>query len=91
MEARIVTALGQILVDMPYASYNQGAHSTLSPASIKLRQSQIERFHELTRCINTALPLPESLSVERPGILLDKIFEKICESSLFFDSPLISC
>ncbi|VDN58252.1 unnamed protein product [Dracunculus medinensis] len=70
LEARIVTALGQILVDMPYASYNQGAHSTLSPASIKLRQSQIERFHELTRCINTALPLPESLSVERPGNLI---------------------
>uniref|UniRef100_A0A914RRB2 Uncharacterized protein n=1 Tax=Parascaris equorum TaxID=6256 RepID=A0A914RRB2_PAREQ len=42
-------------------------HSQLYPGGAKLRRAAVERFHELTRCINTSLPLPESLLHSRAG------------------------
>uniref|UniRef100_A0A1I7VHB3 Non-specific serine/threonine protein kinase n=1 Tax=Loa loa TaxID=7209 RepID=A0A1I7VHB3_LOALO len=66
-ETRIVDSNGDCIDSLKYARISPSTHSKLYPGGGKFRLSSNERFHELTRCITTSLPLPESLLSEKTG------------------------
>ncbi|KHN85310.1 Protein SZT2, partial [Toxocara canis] len=61
VEIRVVDIDGVCKTNLRYADLTTHTHSQLYPGGAKVRRAAVERFHELTRCINTSLPLPESL------------------------------
>uniref|UniRef100_A0A915AZD3 Protein SZT2 n=1 Tax=Parascaris univalens TaxID=6257 RepID=A0A915AZD3_PARUN len=67
VETRVVDVRGMCKTNLHYARLTANTHSQLYPGGAKLRRAAVERFHELTRCINTSLPLPESLLHSRAG------------------------
>ncbi|KAM3715693.1 KICSTOR complex protein, partial [Dirofilaria immitis] len=67
IETRIVNSSGACVDSLKYARINPSTHSKLYPGGGKFRLSLNERFHELTRCITTSLPLPDSLLSEKTG------------------------
>uniref|UniRef100_A0A915Q6J3 Protein SZT2 n=1 Tax=Setaria digitata TaxID=48799 RepID=A0A915Q6J3_9BILA len=67
VETRIVSSSGVSIDSLKYARISSTTHSKLYPGGGKFRLSSNERFHELTRCITTSLPLPDSLLTEKPG------------------------
>ncbi|CAG9533303.1 unnamed protein product [Cercopithifilaria johnstoni] len=67
VETRIVNSSGACVDSLKYARISSSTRSKLYPGGGKFRLSSNERFHELTRCITTSLPLPESLLSEKAG------------------------
>ncbi|VDN93928.1 unnamed protein product [Brugia pahangi] len=67
VETRIVNSSGTCIDSLKYARISPSTHSKLYPGGGKFRLSSNERFHELTRCITTSLPLPDSLFSEKTG------------------------
>lgn len=68
METCIVNSNGASVDSLKYARINSSTHSKLYPGGGKFRLSSNERFHELTRCITTSLPLPDSLLSDKTGV-----------------------
>ncbi|EJW80798.1 hypothetical protein WUBG_08290 [Wuchereria bancrofti] len=68
VETRIVNSSGTCIDSLKYARISPSTHSKLYPGGGKFRLSSNERFHELTRCITTSLPLLDSLFSEKTGI-----------------------
>ncbi|VDM96212.1 unnamed protein product [Thelazia callipaeda] len=67
VEIRIVDSSGACVGLLKNAQISSSTHSQLYPGGGKLRLSSRERFHELTRCVATSLPLPDSLLSENTG------------------------
>uniref|UniRef100_A0A158Q8J8 Gamma-tubulin complex component n=1 Tax=Elaeophora elaphi TaxID=1147741 RepID=A0A158Q8J8_9BILA len=67
VETRIVNSSGACIDSLKYARISPSTHSKLYPGGGKFRLSSNERFHELTRCITTSLPLSDSLLSEKAG------------------------
>ncbi|VDK80454.1 unnamed protein product, partial [Onchocerca ochengi] len=67
VETLIVNSSGTCIDSLKYARINSSTHSKLYPGGGKFRLSSNERFHELTRCITTSFPLPDSLLSGKTG------------------------
>ncbi|VDM41484.1 unnamed protein product [Toxocara canis] len=90
VEIRVVDIDGVCKTNLRYADLTTHTHSQLYPGGAKVRRAAVERFHELTRCINTSLPLPESLrSGAAPPRSNRSSFQALCD--LVTEFGLLSC